>query len=374
MAQDAELTRIQQSIQARKQEYQGRLDARFHLGKNATARARIAQCDTLLQIIVNAQTELQLNYRPADTTAQIDLVIQQCNQSSTFSSALARLAERLKRRLHMHRYRRQRNEVLAAQSFAWNAPSSVINLLLNPANGQHLQSKIDVQCAIQFLSPNGQYQPVDPLDQEYSDQIASITLTDGNGVASCHPTALGLQTILGQENGYFATAGGAGPALRADAIELAAEALRADTRARVIWLKCTATADGHSFTLVKKPSGRVDVLEAWANPGGNGYLRSLRQQLKHDIEREDALDAVTKLNSPNSRVRDEGYAALSTAYGRAEDQPSAHFEELRHNVRDRDANISILCTVRDLASYDTVRARMLARYQVLGNLRGQLGI
>ena len=373
MAQDAELTQIRQAVEARRREYQGRLDARFHLGKNATARARIAQCDTLIQIIQNAQAELQLNYRPADTTAQIDLLIQQCSQSSTFSSALARLAARLKRRLHAHRFRRQRNEILAAQSFAWNAQRSVINLILNPTNAQ-LQSKIDVQCAIQLLSANGQYQPVDPLDQEYSDQIASITLTDGNGVASCHPTALGLQTILGQDNGYFATAGGAGSALRAEAIELASEALRADTRARVIWLKCTATADGHSFTLVKKPSGRVDVLEAWANPGGNGYLRSLRQQLKHDIERADALAAVTKLNSPNSRVRDEGYAALSTAYGRAEDEPSAHFEELRHNVRDRDANISILCTVRDLASYDTVRARMVARYQVLANLRGQLGI
>lgn len=376
MPDDAELTQIGVDIQARKREYRGRIEARVYLGKTATARLRAEQCDSLLQIIQDAQLRINAGFRPDDTDAQINEIIRTCNETSTIRSSLAALATRLRTCLDARRrWLGRREDVLATQSGAWNAQRAVIDVLIDDPNTGGKASKVDVQCAIQFLKADGQYRPEVPEDPELSDQYASITLGDEQGISSCHPTAEGLQAILGQANGYFATAGGAGPERRAEAISLACAALGANTPARVIWFKCTATGDGHSFTLVKKPSGSVDVLEAWANPGGNGYLKPLRRQLKHSIARQDAVTAVTRLNSDQSGTRDEGYAALSTAYGGVDDEPSHHFEELNSDGdHDSDENISIVCTVRDLASYETVQGRMRARYQVLAGLRRRLGL
>lgn len=372
MPEDNELRQIRTDVETRLEEYRRKLQG-FHFGKDATARLRVHQCVQLLGIIDDAQGELRDNYRPPNTVAQLDDIIDDCRESSTFGSALGTLATRIKTRIQ-HQRGAMRALKAPVQSPQWNADRSVINLLITDPNTGQGAGKIDVQCAIQFLGADGQYAPVDPDDEEYSDQIARITLADGRGISSCHPTAEGLQRILGHANGYFATAGGAGPARRAEAIALATEALQANTRARVIWMKCTATGDGHSFTLVKKPSGSVDVLEAWAKPDGNGYLRALRGQLKRGISRQAALTAIGRLNAAESETRDLGYAALSTAYGDAEDEPSHHFEEANSDGdHDTDENISILCTVRDLAAYDTVQDRMRARYQVLADLRARLG-
>lgn len=381
MSEDERLNQIRRNIQTRLVTYRRRL-AKPGLRKRATAKKRIEQSRLLLTIIQAAQRELIEGYKPADTIAQLDDMIRECSRTSKFSSTLGGLANSVKGRIKTQRGSK-RTFVRAEQSSRWNKRISVFNVLTRVAGSRQRHNKIDVQFAIQVLGSDGQYYPVDRSDRGYSDQIARLTLNDGTGIASCHPTASALQEILGHENGYNATAGGRGRAKRSEAIRLASLSLQANKPARVIWLKGTATSDGHSFTLVKKPSGRVDVIESWANPEGNGYLLTLGNdpedgyRLKYGITRQNALTAVNRLNAVRSDDRDMGYASFSVAYGDVEDNPASHFELFRDDdeiIHDSDANISLLCTVRDLASYATVKNRMTARYQVISGLKFRLGI
>jgi hypothetical protein len=365
MPRDAELTRLEARIQELRQGYLREVQ-RGGRWFNDQSRSRLNQSITLLGIIDDAQNEIEAGFRPPDTVAQIDEIIDNCRATTKIGrSRLGTLAAQVKARVAGRYDLRPRPNTRAVQSPEWNAAQSVIDVLITDPNTRRLATKIDAQIAVQCFD--------DVIGGD--DDIAGITLRDDTGIASCHPTALGLQGVLGQHHGYQATAGGAGPERRALAVALALEALREAAPARVIWLRCTATCDGHSFTLVKKPSGRVDVLEAWANPRGNGYLLPLKRQLIHNLQRHEAVEAVTRLNDQNSRVRDQGYGALSTAYGNASQQPSHHFEERnQQHEHDSDENISIVATVRDLAAYGEVKHRMTERYLALAAIRRRLGV
>ncbi len=284
---------------------------------NDQSQLRKQQANLLLDIINDAQQELQDGYRPHDTSAQIDDIINSCRQTTIIGKSLlgSNMATRVKTRILLQYGLPRRNIPLAKQSQEWNTPKSVINILITDPNTRRIASKIDVQVATQVANIN-----------DMDEDIARITLTDDKGISACHDIAGGLQRMLGHTNGYFETKGGAGRENRSLAIELAINVLNG-SKACVIWLKCTATCDGHSFTLVKKPSGIVDVLESWANPGGNGYLLPLKEQLKYNITNADAITAVTRLNDLNEEIRDKGYGVLSTAYGNAENRPAHHFEE-----------------------------------------------
>lgn len=383
MAEDAKLNQIEDDIRKRLAIYNKRVEKPGILRSKAIAQQRVDQSRLLLTIIEAAQEDIDEGYKPADTSAQLDDIVNECNRTSKLSSNLGGLATAVKNRIKAIRGS-NRHYVRAEQSDGWNRKHSVFNVLTRVSGSRQRHSEIDVQFAIQILGADGQYYP----SGDDPDLTATIALRDDAGLASCHPTAAGLQAVLGQENGYFATAGGKGRVNRIKAVRLANQALQASTPARVIWLKCTATADGHSFTLVKKPSGRVDVLEAWANPGGNGYLLGLGDDpddgclLKYGIRRQDAVTAVNRLNDSDISIRDTGYAALSIAYG--SEHPAIHFELFKDikdpddpgypGIHDSDANISILCTVRDLAAFETVQNRMTARYQVISDLKTRLGI
>ncbi|EYF06376.1 hypothetical protein [Chondromyces apiculatus] len=240
----------------------------------------------------------------------------------------------------------------------------------------------EIQLVIQTFSeekengvrpPNGQLRTGLWGDPEVGPLILPGALADLSTFTACHPTALGLQRLLGRLE-TEKSAGGAGTAARAAAIQLATQCLQHVDRLFILWVKCTARGDGHSFSLLMNHDGTVTSLEAWAMnvarnaPCGlvNVFSRPTRIR---DMAVADACAALELLLSEDIRDRDRGYGALSVAYGR--EHPAHHFEERdtqgHHDARE---NHLIQVTVRELRPREKVRARMAARLVELQRIVG----
>ena len=201
---------------------------------------------------------------------------------------------------------------------------------------------------------------------------------DARNFAACHDTAAQLRDLMGKAD-TEKTGGGAGIAKRKEAVALAIDSLKSGPC--IIQLKATAGPDGHSFSLVGRPDGKVDVLEAWASSHGEADLASLLGQCKKGIPKEKAIEALNKIASPDPDVRTQGYTALSTAY-----DTSARFELARdpkkdadgyeiedpEDLRAPDGKIKLEATVRDLLPKKEVMDKMEARLEKLEEFRGDL--
>ena len=207
------------------------------------------------------------------------------------------------------------------------------------------------------------------------EHILEGVLQNPNEFTSCHPTAIGLQKLYGRRPTQL-VAGGAGGPLRQAAVTLAKRCLNSADRLYIIQVKCTATNDGHSFSLLMNHDGTVSILEAWAmkptRPKANlGAVWERRKTTSNDnhITQRDACDALDNLLNDNIRIRDRGYGVLSRAYGGRNAQHAHHYEELNRTTHDRRENHSIAVTVRELRPRQKVIARLQARLNKLKEIR-----
>ena len=125
----------------------------------------------------------------------------------------------------------------------------------------------------------------------------------------------------------------------------------------------TAHADGHSFSLVSKPDGTVDVLEAWASEDHEADLGELLDDCKKNLSKETVIRALDDIASDDPDERTRGYTALSIAY-----PDSIYFEggELHDDgsvmtARAPDADIQLTARVRSLKPKEEIMDEMASR-------------
>lgn len=199
-------------------------------------------------------------------------------------------------------------------------------------------------------------------------QLLNIYLDDPSQGTSCHPTAIGLRRLMG-EGKTRKKVGGAGKANRKEAILCAEKALDDPSHLYVIQLECTATADGHSFSLLMNYDGTVSVLEAWAIPGHKKASVTLPQAWKYRkndgkeryLSLKETKGYLELLLSDDVKKRDIGYGSLSAAY----EDPSLGFEKKNSKERDDREKHSIIVTLAKLRRYEDVAARLKARLDKL---------
>lgn len=267
-----------------------------------------------------------------------------------------------------------------ASKEGWASGKSVAGALVRP-NGQ-APGRMDISLAVGLIKDGRA--PALHLSGDHGDN-AMIKLTqqrqleDARDFAACHDTAVQLQELMGKP-GTERMAGGAGRDARVQAVRLAIQAIESGTPS-IIHMKATAGADGHSFSLVARPDGKVDVLEAWASGHMEADLASLLQQSKRGIPKDVAIDALRKIVSQDPDVRTAGYSTFSNAY-----DTSARFELIRDPARNADGNeienpedlrapdarIRLEVTVRDLSPKQEVMNRMEARLQALEQYKQDL--
>ncbi|RKG82971.1 hypothetical protein D7W79_01245 [Corallococcus exercitus] len=212
-----------------------------------------------------------------------------------------------------------------------------------------------------------------PLDRvpEASRDIVGLgkttVATDPGSLGVCHGTAAGMLNILGRKHRTY-QAGGKGRVLRKEARDLALRLLKDKSKLYLIWFKCTAQMDGHSFMLCMNHSGSVTRAESWANPSGNGLFVSLQEDKKQRSEDTlsgvAAANAVRKIFSADPDERTQGYETLAQAYSdcvryelRMHDEHAPN-HECDDDCRADDAEISIVVTARQLTTPKTVKNRL----------------
>ncbi|RKH13385.1 hypothetical protein D7V97_05765 [Corallococcus sp. CA053C] len=190
---------------------------------------------------------------------------------------------------------------------------------------------------------------------------------DPGALGVCHGTAAGMLNILGRKHRTY-QAGGKGAVLRKEARDLALRLLNDNSKLYLLWFRCTAQRDGHSFMLCMNHSGSVTRAESWASPSGNGLFVPLQQD-KQDRTTDElssvaAVQAVRKIFSSQPDVRTSGYETLAQAYSdsvlyelRDHDEHAAN-HVCDDSCRAVDAEISIVVTARQLTSPKTVNNRL----------------
>ena len=190
---------------------------------------------------------------------------------------------------------------------------------------------------------------------------------------ACHDTAAQLRSIMGDAS-TEQVAGGGGIDARREAIALAKSYVE-QGKPSIIQLQGTATADGHSFSLIVKPDGKVDVLEAWASEEDEANIGTLLEQCKKELSLEEVATALDNIASDDPDLRTDGYLTLSTAYDDAamfelrEDPPRGADAS---DYRDVDANIKLEVTARDLKPMQTIMDDVSHRLEVLVEFKADM--
>ena len=167
-------------------------------------------------------------------------------------------------------------------------------------------------------------------------------------------------------------AGGPDEENRQAAIALAQRALDDSEHLYIIQVKATATADGHSFSLLMNHDKTVSVLEGWAmGPGdtqgctlGRIWNRRTHHGQKQYLTVKETKSYLNNILHWTEFIRDIGYGGLSSAYG--EPHPCHGFEKLNtegeHDKRERH---SIEVTLQKLRPYNEVKKRLGERRAAL---------
>lgn len=254
-----------------------------------------------------------------------------------------------------------------AQRLGWPAGTDAGSLVATP-NGHH-PSHHDMAKALNLMKDNEKpHIPFsgNPAENAQLKGVLQLGSKSSIDFVACHDTAAQLQSLMGVSDTKV-QAGGAGPDGRAEAIRLAVDFI--DTgKPGIISIKGSASADGHSFSLVVKPDGKVDVLEAWASREHESDLGRLLAHSKKNLSLQQAKEALQKLTSPDLEVRTQGYTALSRAY-----RSAADFELVRDpqrgeraiDLRDQDEKISIVATVSELKPKQEIMDEMDHRLALL---------
>ncbi|HYC36305.1 MAG TPA: hypothetical protein VEC19_07770 [Usitatibacter sp.] len=266
------------------------------------------------------------------------------------------------------------------EALGWPAGARVATALARP-NGAH-PTRMEVSAAVCLIKDGAK--PVLNLGNDHGLNAATKTaqstqFDQARNFAACHDTAEQLQQVMG-ERATERIVGGGGADNRRAAAQSAIDALSSGTPC-IIHLKATAGSGGHSFSLVAKPDGKVDVLEAWASSHADADLASLLPHTKRGLDKDVVIQALRDMVSDDLDTRTAGYTALSIAYDTAarfemvrdpHRGPDGHETEDPVDLKDQDANINLHAQIRDLKPRQAVMDEMTTRLDQLQQFRQDL--
>lgn len=189
-------------------------------------------------------------------------------------------------------------------------------------------------------------------------------MADSKNFVACHDVAEQLRSIMGVPETDRA-AGGGGIDRRRAAVSIAKSYFNTDSDTvtpAIISIKAkTNSGGGHSFSLIVKPNGKVDVLEAWASQHSQDNLATLLHHCKSDLSIDTVVQALDDIVSRHLATRTRGYTSLSIAYNRA-----TLYELDRSGRHETDDNkIELYVEARELRPFGDIERDMLARLQTL---------
>lgn len=188
---------------------------------------------------------------------------------------------------------------------------------------------------------------------------------------SCHPTAIGLQLLIGRPKTEQAVIGDGTAETRRDAINLAISCINALNRLMVVQIAGQGPQDGHSFNFITNYDGTVSSCEAWAGESETATLAYQWQKHpeRHRMGKHAVCEHLRMLLDDDPDVRDQGYRYLTIAYGSGTnsyqfeyeytDPPEVKPRRTRRAARDQHR---LTCRARELRPYPRVLSLLNARY------------
>jgi len=225
------------------------------------------------------------------------------------------------------------------------------------------------------------------LRDEYFKTLTYITFFQDHPdlFSSCHPTGFALRELMGttdslesagiptvasQPSGNLKYARGTGYTKRKEAVDLVVRRFENPGKHGVICqIRGTSTPqDGHSFELVLKPNGYVDVLEGWGSHRHFAGVCALVERLKKNIPVADAIAAVKNFVTRDHDDRDgtrtrayrtfsiSGYASINFELVSKSGEPYVRIDD--------DDQILLQTYCNDLKEESVLRAEIARRLEI----------
>ncbi len=393
MANKRDFERILQTLRQTKQTYDRQKEKKIHKFRNhfqpksRSKSTRSLQAQILIDIAQDCSGAFSRGMltRPLEGQQECQDISNVCKSAfgtSNLKSLALQLKQLIQRTEYQIKYVASRNRDSTKETWLNAKSQNAIFTDENAANARSAAWQFMIQSMHEEKEIHGKNKNINCgiYDELEMTPLLKGFLSNPSEGTACHPTAIALRRLLGRIDTQE-TAGGVGAENRQAAVDLAKASLRSADRLYIIQLACTATADGHSFSLLMNYDGTVSVLEGWAMNGKRPNATLVVNWRNRDSNRPRYIDIDTvcgyldDIVSENTGTRDRGYGNLSAAYGLPGRNPAHHFEEknTRGDHDDRQ-NHSIIVTLRELRPYAKVTARIQNRTARFLNLLQSHGL